>query len=331
MQKQVRREITNFEKDKVILDYNNGVNIADIAKDLNREWNTIKGILKREDLYKITVPRISEEVKHKILKLYTQNKLSARQICKELKISKFSVIETLRDFDVEIETGRNQRKYNFNEDYFEIIDSEDKAYFLGFLYADGYNDQKEGKVTLNLAAQDLEIIESFNNFLDSDKIIYSRTGACKNCQDSKILSLNSRKFSDDLAKLGCVQAKTFEIKFPDTSIVPEHLQKHFIRGYFDGDGYVSKKESRVEIVGTLKFCEELVEVFYRNLKINPSKIRDRHPERNNNIRILIYYGLNKIYALYPYLYDEATIYLDRKKDKFFKLYNNIKARKTNGK
>lgn len=327
MKKRVRRELTQIEKDKILADYKNGVKIVDIAKEINRDWNTVKGVLKRSDLYKITQERISEDIKNQALQLYLIQNKSARQICKKLKISKFTVLQILHKNNVDIDYKRNIKLYDFNENYFERIDSEDKAYFLGFLYADGYNNQKEGRVTLSLADQDLNVLEKFNECLNSNKPIYNKQRTNGKGMNIVELSFNSRKFSDDLAKLGCVQAKTFKLKFPTSDQVPEHLHRHFIRGYFDGDGYISKKQNRFEIVGTLEFCEELIEIFYQNLKINPSKIRIRHPERNHNIRILIYYGLNNIYTTYPFLYNDANIYLERKKDKFSKLYNNIKETK----
>lgn len=125
------------------------------------------------------------------------------------------------------------RLYNFNEKYFDIIDTQERAYFLGFLYADGYNNIKQGRIQIALQWRDFDILEKLQNNLKSNYIINCNIfNGFKQC----FLSINSRYLSNQLTKLGMLHKKSLILKFPTEDQVPKHLIRHFIRGYFDGDG-----------------------------------------------------------------------------------------------
>ena len=149
-----------------------------------------------------------------------------------------------------------QTKYSFNENYFETIDSEEKAYWLGFLYADGYvvnNDvDKQYRVCLTLNENDKGHVELFKECLESNNSI--RT-VCTKLNDKEYFSsqfyIYSKKMVNDLYNNGCVQNKSLILKPP---VIIDNLVGHFIRGYFDGDGsiYYDKKRDRYvfSILGT---------------------------------------------------------------------------------
>ena len=120
-------------------------------------------------------------------------------------------------------------RHIYNHNYFEQIDSIDKAYFLGFIFADGYIN-KSG-LYLNIALKDKEILYSFANFLDNNGDIISFI-------DEKYirLALYSQKISSDLSKLGAFQQKSEKL-LPPNNISPEYIS-HFIRGFFDGNGSI---------------------------------------------------------------------------------------------
>ena len=64
-----------------------------------------------------------------------------------------------------VEKNYNMRKYNFNEHYFDNIDCQEKAYWLGFFAADGYNHRSKGCIEFRLHRQDREILERFKSCL----------------------------------------------------------------------------------------------------------------------------------------------------------------------
>jgi hypothetical protein len=118
-----------------------------------------------------------------------------------------------------------------NIDIFQNIDTEEKAYWLGFLYADGCVHSQENKIELGLAEKDYEHLNKFRNFLQiKNKIAY------RDSTKSYRLSFRSKKSKQDLIALGYIPCKSLLLHFPNSQQVPDYLIKHFIRGYFDGDG-----------------------------------------------------------------------------------------------
>lgn len=143
---------------------------------------------------------------------------------------------------------KEQRKY-FNEIFFEVIDSEIKAYLLGFIFADGcvierHRGSKKGHeygLRVNVAEKDKNIVFLLQQFIfpyikiriKKESII--EVGYLRKPQYE--ISLYSKKLFTDLCNLGCYPRKTYlENHIPDIS---EELKIHFIRGYFDGDGSAS--------------------------------------------------------------------------------------------
>jgi hypothetical protein len=132
------------------------------------------------------------------------------------------------------------RKYNLNENFFDVL-NEKSTYWLGFLYADGYvrmKDGKSGQIKLKLKDTDISHIEKFLKDLECEKPIKCGIdGKSKFCQVSVYSNIMVKK----LLELGCVQNKTQKIRLPNISL---DLMNHFIRGYFDGDGSISKVKNR---------------------------------------------------------------------------------------
>ena len=136
---------------------------------------------------------------------------------------------------------------------FETIDTEEKAYWLGFLYADGSVSSKEHKIELGLAEQDLKQIEKFRDFIGiMNKISYRST------TKSYRYSFRSESCKEDLIKQGCVPKKSLILNFPTENQVPKNLIRHFIRGYFDGDGWFTNTDScfQIGIIGTEDFIKD---------------------------------------------------------------------------
>ena len=209
------------------------------------------------------------------------------------------------------------RKYKLNENFFELINSEEKAYFLGFLFADGYVNEKLNMIDLTLHNKDKEIL---NKFVE---LLYPEGRPLKIIRINYLrLVINSSVITNDLVKYGCVQAKTFKLKFPQ---IPENFQRDFIRGYFDGDGSicVSKYNTlNLSIVGTINFLDGIKKILRKKCTLNETIYDDRHPEQQNNIRALRFGGNIIINRIFHYLYDDSIIYLNRKRKIFLSILEN---------
>lgn len=148
------------------------------------------------------------------------------------------------------------RKYKINDNYFEVINTEDKAYWLGFLYADGTivkqpNREKSYTIAITLKETDKYILESFIEKLESDYYLWENT---INGSNYYRLTIRCMKMAQDLMKHGVVPNKTHVLKFPNSETVPNFLMSHFVRGFFDGDGYVGiKKHKRGSYSASIEF------------------------------------------------------------------------------
>lgn len=204
----------------------------------------------------------------------------------------------------------------FNEDYFDIIDNEHKAYWLGFLFADGSLSKSDPKVSgynrlsLSLSDKDLCHVQAFATAIEmpSDQVKISHN--YKDINNIAYVHCNSLKMCNNLIRLGYTIYKTNRQHIPQ---INDNYINHFIRGYFDADGCVWGTFSN----GAFEICSSspiLLEI--------KQKLIDSCNLPNNKVyycknSITIKWG-GRIQALkiFRYLYDNATIYLERKHQKF---------------
>jgi DNA-binding transcriptional regulator WhiA len=226
--------------------------------------------------------------------------LKCKQIATLMNIDRRTVGKWLK------ETGIVYSKCNkadIDSNIFSNIDTEDKSYWLGFIYADGYV-SKKSNFELSLGIKDLPHLEKFKEFLKYKGKIYidNKVGRCRlHFQDEQIVN--------DLKSIGCVNKKSLVLTFPDIS---EHLNSHFIRGYFDGDGFISdpKRSIAISIVGTKGFLESIHDI----VGLPKENIKHRNVRHSEEVFTNMLSG-NNARKLCNYMYDNSTIYLQRKYDR----------------
>ena len=229
--------------------------------------------------------------------------------------------------------------YSFDNTFFKKIDTEEKAYVLGFFFADGYN--SETQLEFSQIEQDEDILVKINSALKSDIPLYSYKNSSGNIK--KVLRISSREMCKDISLLGGIKNKSLILQFP--TCVPDSLIHHFIRGYFDGDGCIwngkrkksivkdnkSKTGYRERIIHNVKFTftgcidlrnslqDLLVEkkVVKNKTKLNLSKAKDKE---NSRWCTMEYSGRGQIKNLFDFLYKDATIYGQRKYNKFQEIF-----------
>lgn len=210
-------------------------------------------------------------------------------------------------------------KYKINHNYFDVIDTENKAYILGFLYADGcvFKSQKS-LLTISLQEKDKEIIEKIKLELSStspiETYMYKNKLYCRVC-------FYSEHLCNTLKLLGCVPLKSEYLKWNE-KIIPKKLINHFIRGYFDGDGHFGfwfYKEkylkSNFNITSTLNFCCGISKFIKKKFGYN-SYMSKRHKISKSVNRTIEFSGNKQITCIMKWIYKDANIYLTRKKEKF---------------
>ena len=129
------------------------------------------------------------------------------------------------------------RKYSINECFFDQIDNCEKAYWLGFIYADGYQDGYE--MVINLNSKDESHLHKLKRALNSEHPVCN--SVTKKGHYTSSFRVGSVHICNSLNNLGCVKAKSSILKFPDF-INNSKFVKDFVRGVFDGDGciYIAK-------------------------------------------------------------------------------------------
>ena len=248
---------------------------------------------------------------------------SISKLADKYGINRKTIVKYLKERGIEITNTHG--KVPFKEDSFDIIDTEEKAYWLGFLYADGYISSKENRIGLQLAVKDIDHLQKFNTFLNYSKgmtISDSHQFGSKDKFNSKgeLIQMVRTVITNEhmwkaLYNLGCVPNKSLILTFPDKSLFKEEsLIKHFIRGYVDGDGTLGvyphsktnpKLEASLLIVGTKPFLEGVQNYLgvkgFLMQKPNCSEYTYR-----------LGYSTKKAEQVADILYKDASIYLTRK-------------------
>ena len=203
--------------------------------------------------------------------------------------------------------------YKVNSNYFSQINWEEKAYVLGFIFADGSISKGKGRnrLEIGLHPKDIDILQKIKNELSYSGLIYKKPDKVK-------LYINDEKLVNDLISLGATPKKSLTARFP---LVPEGLIRHFIRGFFDGDGYItkSKKGLRAGITSGSPFILEHINKYsskYCNAIGSIEKYKDANAYK-------LVYWCNQAMSFLDWIYSDNKISLDRKQ----KIYTECNVRK----
>lgn len=230
------------------------------------------------------------------------------RICKwcggEFKSNNIANIK--RGRDVYCSTSCSTRKYNIDENYFDAIDTQNKAYILGFIYADGCLSKNKSEIIIKLHHKDEDILNIIKSELKSEHPI-KRITSYKNHQS--VFSFSSKKLYNGLSKIGLTPSKTFTINFPKLN---DELIRHFIRGYFDGDGclYKGGKNKKLNFFNIFTASFDFKEGICDYLSRNKIEYKIYHRDSGYSININKKESSDIFYNL---IYSDAEIYMERKK------------------
>lgn len=204
---------------------------------------------------------------------------------------------------------RYHRKYSFDEGFFHVIDTEEKAYFLGLIAADGSLDPGMQRVKISLQARDRDILDKLLAAVGADfevrLVDHQGHAQCK-------VDLNSKILKEDLMSKGLLPNKSLTMPGEVMNHVPEPLVRHFLRGFFDGDGnvflggeYKSGKKYSVTVIGTRAFLEaSFAKHFPSVAPLKKYASCDMWYWRVSSVA--------QVFGFLKYIYEGATVYLDRK-------------------
>lgn len=300
--------------------YNKGESIWDIVKTEKITYKqAFEGIFDR----RFEARLLPQEEKDKICKDYL-NGISTVQLGKRYGISYKPIVGVLKDNNIEIDIGKSNRSNFANIHYFDVIDTPNKAYILGLLYADGTNTKYS--LLLTLQEDDREILEKIRIELQcSNELKFKDRSKEKQINMYKkppkniyTLRINSKYLCDHLEKLGVYKNKSLILKFPD--FISEELISHFLRGYIDGDGSISKTRYAVSFTSTESFCNSVNSILKKKFNINGT-IADgtSHNGITKEFR-LSRFAYSKLFL--DYIYKDAELYMKRKYDIYLDRFVN---------
>lgn len=273
---------------------------------------------------------LTDGEKEFILKAYQTGNYTTTSIEKEIGRGRHAISRFLKQNNIHVKSAQFVKQFNVNENYFDVIDSEIKAYFLGFLYADGCNYTPRHQVIIHLAEEDREILEIFKKELNYGGVLGFVKKTNPNRKNGCRICIGNKHLSEKLSELGCIHKKSLILNFPIEKQVPFCFIRHFIRGYFDGDGHFGtfmasdvKKGKRCKpykrcnfsICSTENFNLKLKEIIKQELNVN-SLVIVPNKKVFNSTRNLFVSGRHQIFKVLDWIYEDATIFLKRKYEKY---------------
>lgn len=263
---------------------------------------------------------ITQEQEEFIIKHYFD--MSSSQISKEIGCSINKVCNTWYKHGLH---GKQKRVYMIErESYFENIDTPAKAYFLGFIAADGCiyrpNDTRQGIVRINIHRQDEYILETFKRELGYDRPVSRSQGKYSS------IEVSSDKMCSDLERLGLAPRKTYGNTVPS---IDDTAMKYFIRGYFDGDGSIHignlLSDCNINISGyefNLRKILEYLEL--HNIYGTFYQDKRKYAPGIGRFGSIIFCNVVTKYCFLKYIYEDATCpFLFRKRESAMTFINSI--------
>ena len=324
---------------EIIKKFENGTSMAKLGKEYGLSDQTIMKYLETLGYERpLANPELKwfEENKQLVIDLYNEHK-SLTKVAEIIKADRNKLAKKLKTLGVEIDCSSNNLK-TYDESFFEKIDTEEKAYWLGFIYADGWvvrnhSKDKEGRqlkkysLGIELSVKDKEHLIKFAKvicFNFEESMLYSRERKIyyEHLNEEKTYEMcafqvSSKKIVEDLIKLGCVPNKTLIKTFPTYNEVPSKLMGHFMRGYADGNGGVLSKQKAWTIsTGSELFAKGFLKEVNIQTKSNLTYIQK---VKDANCWTFILGSGKTAVKVFDLMYNEkTTVYLERKYEKFIK-------------
>lgn len=300
-----------------------------LAEEFGVSSQTIYEWLERNGVQRCsstTQRRLNAEQEEALIACYSAGE-SSRALAAEFGVSQRSVFRVLHHYGVPTRSrAEANRKYACDGTFFRTINTEEKAYWLGFLAADGYVDTKHATLVVALARRDREHLRRLLRSLKSTHPVkdYEYEHAIS------IVSIRLPELAQGLVENGVIPRKTFTLDWP--GFLSRDLLRHYLRGYSDGDGcfntglssYVRKgdggraSKTRWVVVGNETFLLAAQNFVAQQTGVQRLPLRPAH-DCKPGIAEMSYGGSKQVARLAHMLYDDATVYLPRKREKIAQL------------
>lgn len=227
---------------------------------------------------------------------------SIQNIAKSYNVSRELIWKRLNKMGTEIRNSK-PKKHEIWSRAFDNLNDEIACYWLGFIYADGYCSKSRPGLEINLSARDHDHLSKISEFLRT-------TSRARMVRDKTRFTVSDAYLYDRLTDLGIVPGR------PDhkccTNRIPHDYYRHWIRGFFDGDGSFLRSSPRVTFCGRLELMSWVRDLLYSEIGLKKNKIV-RH---GSGLRYINYTIRDQVDAFGEWIYRDCSIYLERKREIF---------------
>lgn len=290
----------------IITKYQNLESIKKISEDVNLGYTKVYRILKSNNI-QMRGPK-SQLDPNQIISLYKSG-LSSTKIGQMYNVCTHTITNLLNKYNI----PRNNLYHNINliANYWEVIDTKDKAYFLGFLIADGNVIGNAVRLSLNI--KDEEILEVFSRVTHNENKLHHDS---RNCV---IFGVKRQQWVNDLAKYGIIPNKTRTVTEP---IISDELMPHLLRGLIDGDGWVTSSH-KIGFCGNLQSVTQVQNYLVNKLNVYNVKIIQC---RKSELYMIQWASKKDFLSICEYIYkDKEDFYLKRKYNNYLIVNGNTEV------
>lgn len=270
---------------------------------------------------------LTEHEKDIIIEKYYQKDMKVNEMFDYFKVTKRTIPALFKERGIH---SKRKNRYSLNENYFKEVDTERKAYWLGYLYADGFvGDGHFNNIVFVQKITDGYAVEQFAKDIEfTGDLRTTKTSGGFEGELQKVLNFSSETMANDLKKLKMETCKSMTME--ELPPINKNLMRHFVRGYFDGDGsismtvrhaYTNRKHNysyRCSMIGTLPFLTKVADL----LPVRVNFVDSHTPE----MKYLYVWHKDDMETMFHYLYDDATFYLERKYKIWIQILGDIGAK-----
>lgn len=264
---------------------------------------------RQQDLIYNKMKKIEKDKSNLIINDYTINYLSNSKLAIKYNLHRGTIQRILIENNIKLR--KKTPNINVNHHYFSKY-NDDNCYWAGFILADGHiRSNRRNTLIIKLKISDSPHLEKFKTAINFGGRIIKKTTYCS-------ITISSPQIIKDLENNFDIKTKKSLTCYISDNIPLMYL-KHYIRGYFDGDGSISKKTMNINFLGTYKTVNFIRNYFFDYCKI---KLRSKNlPDvsKNKNIHVISYSG-KTAYKCLNHLYEKSKYYLDRK---YLLYYNSL--------
>lgn len=251
----------------------------------------------------------------------TKYHINHRTIKKYIDKKAFLATKTSKSWNIDEDTFQEwfklyksgyENKQPWNRKIFNTIDSPEKAYWLGFINADGCIHEKAQYVSIDIGGRDREHLQKFVSFIDGKNELIKTTIHSQTGNELVHVALCNSELISDLKRYGIHANKSGKEQYIETN-----YDADFIRGLVDGDGCILNSLKGIDLVGSYQLLSSVQNKFLSLIQVTPHKIMT-----HGKIFKISYRSKGEVYKIIKFLYGENSVSLARKQELANKIIQN---------